>query len=164
MKKLLIVSILLFSILFITGCQNIEKIDSSNTELTCVTSWSCGNWTNCINGTQTRICIDASGCKNSSDAPIMKQSCTTLQSSQTNQAVSSNSAKIGQNYIEKGDTIKFNGKTIRLERVGDNAAIINLEGEMITLKTDTPRSINGIRIMLVATFDTTAATIDLSYS
>lgn len=31
----------------------------------CISEWSCGNWTNCDNGTQLRVCIDKNGCESS---------------------------------------------------------------------------------------------------
>jgi len=43
---------------------------------TCISNWSCGNWTNCfINGTQTRICIDKNNCTNQTNKPQINSSC-----------------------------------------------------------------------------------------
>jgi len=66
-------------------CQS--KITSSNTTslpltteaIECSPSWDCGNWSECVDGTQTRDCSDASGCTTETfipDASMVERSCT----------------------------------------------------------------------------------------
>jgi len=50
---------------------------SVNNVVACVESWSCGNWSTCLNDTQTRTCTDANNCGTSATRPALSQSCTT---------------------------------------------------------------------------------------
>ncbi|MCD6414139.1 MAG: carboxypeptidase regulatory-like domain-containing protein [Candidatus Diapherotrites archaeon] len=42
----------------------------------CVENWSCSEWSLCINGTQTRSCIDSNHCNTTENKTIEEQSCT----------------------------------------------------------------------------------------
>lgn len=168
LKITLYVLTLIFIIFFITACQKAEYA-KPDTQLTCISSWSCGEWSNCLNKTQLRICTDQSGCKHN-DSPKMKQLCnisltnsSTTGTTKTSTSLPSNVkiGKAGENYLEKGETITYNGKTIKLDRVAETAVMINMTGEMITLKVDQPKTNQGIKMTLIATFDTTA-TIDIA--
>ncbi|MBW2965767.1 cadherin repeat domain-containing protein [Candidatus Woesearchaeota archaeon] len=64
---------------------NISVNDTSNNILsqiititvnTCVESWSCSSWTNCLAGTQTRTCTDLNECGTESNKPSEIQSCS----------------------------------------------------------------------------------------
>ena len=168
-KNTILIFLTLTFLLFLFGCSQKAEYakPSSNVELTCVTSWSCGNWSGCSNGVQTRSCIDASNCKNISDKPKVTQPCnqtTSGSSSQSQTPIDPNakSAKTGQNYIEKGQTVIYKTQTVKLVRVSDTAVLLNVSGNMETLSLDKQRSLENIKVTLVATFDTTAATIDFS--
>ena len=41
----------------------------------CTESWSCENWNECIDGLQTRICIDAYSCGTTAYRPPLSQNC-----------------------------------------------------------------------------------------
>jgi len=69
-----------------TGCpsscssQVIEDCDDSisniNAECTCVSNWSCSEWSTCSNDKQTRTCTDLSNCGASTGKPATTQTCT----------------------------------------------------------------------------------------
>ena len=42
----------------------------------CTESWSCGSWSSCVGGTQTRTCTDANSCGTITSRPALSQSCT----------------------------------------------------------------------------------------
>jgi len=42
---------------------------------TCIESWSCGEWSRCISGRQTRTCIDLNSCGTTQDKPEELRSC-----------------------------------------------------------------------------------------
>ncbi len=44
---------------------------------TCVEAWSCGAWSTCTGGTQTRSCTDAKACGTTTNKPATSQSCST---------------------------------------------------------------------------------------
>ncbi|MBI2662641.1 hypothetical protein HYX11_04240, partial [Candidatus Woesearchaeota archaeon] len=52
-----------------------------NFNLTCVESWSCGEWGVCSAEVQTRTCTDATGCGATINRPAISQSCTASSSS-----------------------------------------------------------------------------------
>jgi len=45
------------------------------TPVACVESWSCTDWSECLNETQTRTCTDANACGTTVDKPLESQSC-----------------------------------------------------------------------------------------
>jgi len=56
--------------------QNCTNETNEIINKTCIINWSCSNWTNCINLTQTRICEDLNNCINETGKPIEFQNCT----------------------------------------------------------------------------------------
>jgi len=42
---------------------------------TCTPSWSCGNWSFCVNNSQARTCTDSNNCGTTSGKPAITQSC-----------------------------------------------------------------------------------------
>ncbi len=44
--------------------------------LPCTESWSCGPWSACASGQQTRTCTDANGCGTTNNRPAITQSCS----------------------------------------------------------------------------------------
>lgn len=48
----------------------------SATAAVCVENWSCGEWSDCVNGTQTRSCTDANICGTTISKPEVSQACT----------------------------------------------------------------------------------------
>lgn len=165
MKKTILILSILFSLIFLVSCQKAEYA-KPDTQLTCVSSFTCSDWSNCINGTQTRTCNDASNCKDQTDSPKTIQSCDISSTKQTTSSnpnpLNVNYAKTGENYLEKGQIVSYKSKIIKLDRISTNAVLINVTNEMITLRTGQARSIDGIKLNLIATFDTTAATIEFS--
>jgi hypothetical protein len=48
---------------------------SESVSVLCVESWTCGNWEKCINGTQTRECIDKNYCGTTEKKPQNEREC-----------------------------------------------------------------------------------------
>lgn len=48
----------------------------NQTPPSCTESWSCGNWSSCVGGTQTRTCSDTNACGTTNSKPATSQSCT----------------------------------------------------------------------------------------
>ena len=51
----------------------VDTVD--HTKSSCVSAWSCGTWTECVGGTQTRECTDIYNCVAGTDKPSVTQSC-----------------------------------------------------------------------------------------
>ena len=43
--------------------------------ITCTPDWKCGEWQECINGNQIKICLDGNNCGTSEGEPVKSQSC-----------------------------------------------------------------------------------------
>ncbi len=48
---------------------------NNNQEQSCIESWSCGEWSNCINGVQKRSCIDKNNCGTNKNEPQTEKMC-----------------------------------------------------------------------------------------
>lgn len=63
---------------------NIGKTSTIEIEINlvslCTTNWTCGNWTSCSGGTQTRTCTDSNSCGTNSSKPATSQSCSCVSS------------------------------------------------------------------------------------
>ena len=44
--------------------------------VSCTENWTCGDWSACNNGTQTRVCTDQNSCNTTINEPALSQSCT----------------------------------------------------------------------------------------
>lgn len=53
----------------------LTKVKCTNL-VVCTENWSCGNWSSCLNGQQTRTCTDANSCGTTTKKPATTQSCT----------------------------------------------------------------------------------------
>ncbi|MEK7637095.1 MAG: fibronectin type III domain-containing protein [Patescibacteria group bacterium] len=42
----------------------------------CTENWSCGNWSTCVNNSQSRTCTDANSCGTTTNRPALTQTCT----------------------------------------------------------------------------------------
>jgi hypothetical protein len=58
--------------LYITSLENL----SCSLPEPCEENWICGNWTECINETQSRECTELNGCETIFEIPILIQNCT----------------------------------------------------------------------------------------
>ncbi len=60
----------------------IVNLNSNNTQTqtSCTPRWDCRDWTSCVNGQQTRNCIDWNSCNTTTNEPPTSQSCTTSSS------------------------------------------------------------------------------------
>ena len=47
-----------------------------NLTISCTESWSCGSWSVCSGGTQTRTCTDSNSCGTTTSRPALSQTCT----------------------------------------------------------------------------------------
>jgi hypothetical protein len=71
------------NLFIVTGLQHSavkEFIPTSN----CTTNWNCSSWGNCINGTQTKTCIDQNSCNTTLNRPNLTQSCVITPTCTTN--------------------------------------------------------------------------------
>ena len=50
--------------------------NSTTNSSTCTENWSCTDWTDCADGSQTRTCNDANSCGTTADEPSLSQTCT----------------------------------------------------------------------------------------
>ncbi len=63
------------------SCSNGQCISQ-----TCTPNWSCGSFSICVNGLQTRTCNDINNCGTSNGKPITSQSCTSTTSTNSHTA------------------------------------------------------------------------------
>jgi len=56
---------------------NTESVKTAVYVITCTENWTCGNWSACSGGTQTRTCTDANACGTTINRPALSQSCST---------------------------------------------------------------------------------------
>jgi hypothetical protein len=75
----------------------------------CVESWSCGSWSTCTGGTQTRTCTDANACGTITNRPALSQSCTVLGAGKTGSGVVT---KIDIGTEPKTATLKLTDKAV----------------------------------------------------
>ena len=57
------------------GVTTVAKLNKLYGCKTCTPNWSCGDWSQCVNGKQTRTCTDLNNCGNISSKPVEIQSC-----------------------------------------------------------------------------------------
>ncbi len=77
MKTYYLLIILVLSIVLISGCTKedlLKKLNQTPNE-TCTESWSCSDWSECINRTQTRTCTDINNCGTEINKPETSKSC-----------------------------------------------------------------------------------------
>ncbi|MBI5404685.1 MAG: hypothetical protein HY976_00495, partial [Candidatus Kerfeldbacteria bacterium] len=55
--------------------SNIGALGVDTGPVNCSESWSCGEWSACLNGIQTRTCLDANICGTTASRPAITQSC-----------------------------------------------------------------------------------------
>lgn len=51
----------------------------------CVEDWTCSNWTNCLDGNQTRECVDGNNCGTTIEIPDIIQDCSVVNETEQNQ-------------------------------------------------------------------------------
>jgi len=54
------------------------------TSVTCTESWTCANWSICINRNQTRTCTDSNSCRTNTTRPALLQSCSVVTNTTSN--------------------------------------------------------------------------------
>lgn len=54
-----------------------DEEEENPEEVTCTEDWICTDWTECVNGKQTRTCADVNRCGTTEDKPELMQSCLT---------------------------------------------------------------------------------------
>jgi hypothetical protein len=73
-----ILLMLIFSLLFLPiVLADIVEITIEYGNETCTESWSCSDWSSCVNSIQTRSCEDLNNCGTTFDKPSESRSCTT---------------------------------------------------------------------------------------
>jgi PGF-pre-PGF domain-containing protein len=55
--------------------EKTASIISTGGQPSCTESWTCGTWSSCVSGTQTRTCTDANACGTTNSKPATSQSC-----------------------------------------------------------------------------------------
>ncbi len=71
----------------------------------CIESWSCSEWSECIDSTQTRLCIDQNSCKTYTQKPETTATCTSTQpgDDSTQPPINDTEADYEENYFDKID-------------------------------------------------------------
>lgn len=71
--------------------------DSLTAANTCTPNWQCGDWQDCVGGTQVRVCADLNNCGSNDGIPETSQSCTApiQNQSATNQTIQSSRGFFG---------------------------------------------------------------------
>lgn len=59
------------------SCLSNETCSNNKCIPSCTPDWQCGDWSDCVNSTQTRICTDFNGCNTNISKPFEIQSCPT---------------------------------------------------------------------------------------
>ncbi len=60
-----------------TPSQTLAPINPVS-KIKCNPNWQCGNWSNCLNSQQTRVCVDSSSCGDTNKKPATTQSCVVV--------------------------------------------------------------------------------------
>jgi len=60
-----------------------ECLAAAGINSSCTEKWSCGSWSSCVLGSQTRTCTDANSCGTTSNKPATSQTCTASCTSST---------------------------------------------------------------------------------
>ncbi len=68
-----------------------QTINQTEPPLLCVENWICGNWTECADENQTRVCLEENNCNTTLSIPVLIQACVVEnQTNQTNQTQETN--------------------------------------------------------------------------
>jgi len=59
-----------------SGVEETDGVNNGGTDDDCTPSWSCGAWSTCSGGTQTRTCTDSESCGTTQNKPAVSQSCS----------------------------------------------------------------------------------------
>lgn len=51
--------------------------ETTSESATCTSSWSCGDWGECLNGERARVCVDSSACGTIEGKPAEREACRT---------------------------------------------------------------------------------------
>lgn len=62
----------------VSALSNVATKTTDALAVACVPTYTCSDWTACVNGTQTKTCTVTNGCAAGLDAPITTQSCTAV--------------------------------------------------------------------------------------
>ncbi len=151
MRKI-IFTIMTLCLVVIAGCSasQVSKTETSKENIqNCVSNWVCQEWGSCISNFQTRYCADQNNCIQSNNIPEMKKSCVT----QTTNNSGVPNGVVGDNKLNIGDKIIFNGKPITLVKILELKATLNVDGYLKTLHTGDEISAGAVRIRAVSVTD-----------
>ena len=87
----------------------------------CTSNWQCTSWSQCSNGTQSRLCVDTNMCSGSSSKPTEGQTCTMPTPAPTPQVLGATTFHpvIKTLTLTKGlYSYKLSGKTIKITPFG----------------------------------------------
>ncbi len=59
-----------------SALSNVVTKTTSALAQACLPTWSCSEWTACLDGRQTRTCTDTNGCQSNLGQPLTSQTCT----------------------------------------------------------------------------------------
>lgn len=79
----------------IENIKNTSQNNANNTIETtqeCIENWNCGNWSLCINGTETRTCTDQNNCNTTKNKPEVKKNCCFWDCTEWSQCLASNTS------------------------------------------------------------------------
>src|SRR3989344_4023290 len=52
------------------SAEEIQELYNAAPSQACTENWNCGNWNSCVNGNQTRTCIDSNNCGTTTSKPV----------------------------------------------------------------------------------------------
>ncbi|RLE40310.1 hypothetical protein DRZ77_02555, partial [Candidatus Woesearchaeota archaeon] len=111
-------------------------------ELQCVENWSCGDWSDCEDGVQTRECTDLNKCGTENNKPETERSCTVSggrRSSGGTAPITEYSVGEGEasKYVglKRGGKVKFKikgkGHTAKVDKVFSDHVVLIIESDPI---------------------------------
>lgn len=73
MKKEVLILLLVVALFLVV---NTTVVSPAEGDVNCTENWTCEDWSDCVNETQTRNCTDSNACNTTEDQPDLSQNCT----------------------------------------------------------------------------------------
>ena len=90
--------------------------------VSCTPSWSCGSWSDCINGQQTRTCTDSNYCGVTTGKPATSQSCSTSLSKNVDLKVNGSDESL---TVEKGTSVSLSWSSANVGSCTASSSVSN---------------------------------------
>lgn len=95
----------------------------------CVPDWECEDWRDCVDGTQTRICVDENSCGSLDDRPFLQKTCTIVEEEEffenetkenETEEEEENETEVNETEVNETTILLCEGFVNRTEIGGDN--------------------------------------------